>query len=129
MAPIRVLLVDDHTLFRRGVAALLAAEPDFELVGEAEHGAEAIEMARELSPDAILMDVSARSRSGADALRWMQEQVPRVPIVLCHLADADRPLFETARSSAQSALSTDVEPQTLFVTLRAVARGEAPARR
>jgi DNA-binding NarL/FixJ family response regulator len=125
VSTIRVLLVDDHVLFRRGVAALLTAEPDFELVGEANNGLQALEMAREQMPDVILMDVSMPQLDGLEATRRIKEAIPYVRIVMLTVSDTDHVLFEAVRSGAQGYLLKNVEPAALVSTLRGVVRGEA----
>jgi DNA-binding NarL/FixJ family response regulator len=125
MSPIRVLLVDDHALFRKGVADLLANERDFELVGEASDGMRAVEMARELMPDVILMDISMPGIDGLEATRQIKAEIPYVRIVILTVSDSDRSLFEAIKSGAQGYLLKQVEPAALLNTLRGIARGEA----
>ena len=129
MPSIRVLLADDHALFRRGVASLLAAESDFEVVGEAVDGQQALEMARELVPDVILMDVSMPVMDGLAATRRIKAEIPYVRIVILTASDGDRSLFEAVKSGAQGYLLKNIEPQALYGTLRGVVRGEAPVSR
>ena len=129
MNPIRILLVDDHALFRRGVASLLEAEHDFEVVGQAENGLRALEMARELMPDLILMDISMPGMDGLEATRRIKAEIPYVRIVVLTVSDGDRNLFDAVKSGAQGYLLKNIEPQALYGTLRGVVRGEAPVSR
>ncbi len=125
MNPIRVLLVDDHALFRKGVADLLSSEREFELVGEATDGTKAVEMARELMPDVILMDVSMPGMDGLEATRRIKAEIPYVRIVMLTVSDSDRTLFDAIKSGAQGYLLKNVQPQALLSTLSGVVRGEA----
>ena len=125
MSPIRVLLVDDHALFRKGVADLLAAEPDFELVGEAGDGTRAVEMARELMPDVILMDISMPGIDGLEATRRIKAEIPYVRIIILTVSESDHSLFDAIKSGAQGYLLKNVQPQALLSTLNGVVRGEA----
>jgi DNA-binding NarL/FixJ family response regulator len=120
-----VLLVDDHVLFRKGVADLLANEPEFELVGEAGDGLRAVEMARELMPDVILMDISMPGIDGLEATRRIKEEIPYVRIVILTVSESDHSLFEAIKSGAQGYLLKNVQPQALLSTLGGVVRGEA----
>jgi DNA-binding NarL/FixJ family response regulator len=129
MSAIRVLLADDHALFRRGVASLLAAERDFEVVGEAVNGSQALEMARELMPDVILMDISMPVLDGLEATRRIKAEMPYVRIVMLTATDGESSLFDAVKSGAQGYLLKNLEPQALYGTLRGVVRGEAPMSR
>jgi DNA-binding NarL/FixJ family response regulator len=129
MNGIRVLLADDHALFRRGVANLLAAENGFEVVGEAVDGRQTLQMARELMPDVILMDISMPVMDGLEATRRIKAEIPYVRIVILTASDGDRSLFEAVKSGAQGYLLKNIEPQALYGTLRGVVRGEAPVSR
>lgn len=123
---IRVLVTDDHPLFRKGIASLLAAEPGFEVVGEASNGAEAIEKAREFMPDLILMDISMPGVNGLEATRRIKQEFPYVRIVILTVSDEDQNLFEAIKHGAQGYLLKKIDPQTLFRTLRGAVAGEAP---
>lgn len=128
-APIRILVVDDHPLCRKGVAGVLAAEPDFEVVGEAQDGMEAVERAHELKPDIILMEVSMPGMSGLEATRRIKETLPHVKIVMLTASEEDQDLFEAIRSGAHGYLSKKIEPRALFSALRGVTQGGAPISR
>ncbi len=125
MSAIRVLLVDDHALFRKGVADLLASEPDFELVGEAGDGIRAVEMARELMPDVILMDISMPGIDGLEATRRIKAEIPYVRIVILTVSESNHSLFDAIKSGAQGYVLKNVQPQALLSTLSGVVRGEA----
>jgi DNA-binding NarL/FixJ family response regulator len=125
----RVLLADDHRLFRKGVAATLAEHPEFQIVGEATDGLQAIAMAREFIPDVVLMDISMPGMSGLEATRQIKADFPEVKIVILTIGEEDRNLFEAIKSGAQGYLLKDVEPQHLVEMLRGVFRGEAPISR
>jgi DNA-binding NarL/FixJ family response regulator len=128
MTPLRVLLADDHALFRHGVASLLAAEVGFEVVGEAVDGREALEMARALRPDVILMDVSMPVMDGLEATRRIKAEMPAVRVVILTVSAGAGGDGEASRSGAEGFLSKMVEPKTLYGTLRGVVRAEARKR-
>jgi two-component system nitrate/nitrite response regulator NarL len=123
--PIRILLVDDHALFRKGIASLLKEQRDFEVIGEAANGREALEKARNLMPDIILMDLAMPEMDGLAATRQIKEEIPQVRIVILTVEEEDNSLFEAVKSGAQGYLLKKIEPQALFGTLRGVAQGEA----
>jgi DNA-binding NarL/FixJ family response regulator len=126
---IRILLADDHTLFRRGVAGALADHADIEIVGEATDGLQAIAKTRELIPDVVLMDISMPGMNGLEATRQIKAELPEVKIVILTIAEEDQNLFEAIKSGAQGYLLKDVEPQHLVEMVRGVFRGEAPISR
>jgi len=124
--PIRVLLVDDHVLFRKGLASLIDPLEDMEVVGEAGDGREALERARELMPDLILMDIHMPGWDGLKATQLIKEEMPYVKIVMLTISDDDEDIFEAIKSGAQGYLLKNLEPEELFEMLRGVYRGEAP---
>jgi DNA-binding NarL/FixJ family response regulator len=119
------MLADDHALFRSGVAAVLATSSEFEVVGEAESGLRALELARELMPDIILMDVSMPGLDGIEATRQVKAEMPYVKIVVLTASDGDHHLFEAIKAGAQGFLLKKTDPKTLFSTLRGAMQGEA----
>jgi DNA-binding NarL/FixJ family response regulator len=125
MEPMRILLVDDHTLIRRGLGALLASRKTFQVVGEASDGLEAIERAREIMPDLILMDVHMPRCTGPEATRAIKREMPHVKIVMLTVSDEDKDLFEAIKSGAQGYLLKNLEPEQLFGLLEQAQRGEA----
>ena len=106
--PIRVLIVDDHALFRRGLEMVLAEEDDIELVGEASDGAEAVEKAGESLPDVVLMDIRMPKSSGIEACRAMKEVAPSAKIVMLTISDEEEDLFEAIRAGASGYLLKDI---------------------
>jgi DNA-binding NarL/FixJ family response regulator len=123
---LRILLVDDHVLFRKGVAALLETRPDIEIVGEAKDGLEAIEVARENLPDVILMDIHMPKCDGLEATRRIKREMPHVKIVMLTVSDEEQHLFEAIKSGAQGYLLKNLEPYQLYDLLESISRGEAP---
>jgi len=129
MERIKVLLVDDHALFRKGVASALALHSDIEVVGEAENGDEALTKARELMPDVILMDISMPVCDGLAATRRIRAEVPTAKIIMLTVAEQEGSLFEAIKIGAYGYLLKTIEPRPLVETLRGVLRGEAPVSR
>jgi DNA-binding NarL/FixJ family response regulator len=126
---LKVLLVDDHALFRSGVAGLLQRRDDFEVVGEARDGEEALAKAEELMPDVILMDIYMPRCDGLQATRRIKEILPSTKIVILTVSEEDHTLFEAIKSGAHGYLLKNIEPQDLFDMLRGVSQGEAPISR
>jgi DNA-binding NarL/FixJ family response regulator len=122
----RILLVDDHVLFRKGVAALLSMRPDMQVIGEAGDGLDAIASARELLPDVILMDIAMPRCNGLEATRTIKREMPHVKIVILTVSDDDQNLFEAIKSGAQGYLLKNLEPYQLHDLLESISRGEAP---
>ena len=129
MKPIRVLLVDDHPLFRKGLASLLAREKGFEVVGEAQDGAEALNKAKDCKPDLILMDIYMPGGNGLEATRRIREALSSVKVVILTVSEEDKNLFEAIKYGAHGYLLKKIEPRDLFEMLRGVFRGEAPISR
>jgi DNA-binding NarL/FixJ family response regulator len=129
MSRIRVLLVDDHTLLRGGLAGLLASQGDFEVIGEAGDGQKGLELARDLMPDVILMDIAMPVMNGLEATRRIKAEMPYVRIVILSVSDDDPNLFEAIRAGAQGYLLKNIDPGALYGALRGVVRGEAPVSR
>lgn len=123
---LRILLVDDHVLFRKGVAVLLLNRQGIQVVGEAGNGLEAIEMARETLPDVILMDIEMPKCNGLEATRRITREMPHVKVVILTVSDDDQNLFEAIKSGAQGYLLKDLEPNQLYDLLESVSKGEAP---
>jgi DNA-binding NarL/FixJ family response regulator len=124
---IRVLLADDQALVRAGFRALLDAEPDVEVVGEASDGLEAIELTRALVPDIVLMDVRMPELDGLAATRSIAEEeaLSSVHIVILTTFEQDEYVFEALRAGASGFLVKDTEPADLVRAVRAVAAGDA----
>ena len=129
MEKMRILLADDHGLFRKGLAALLAAEPDFEVVGEAGTGQEVLKLAGDLMPDLVLMDIFMPEGDGLEATRRLKEELPYVRVVILTISDKEETLFEAIKAGAQGYLLKGIEPPELFDMLRGLGRGEAPLSR
>jgi DNA-binding NarL/FixJ family response regulator len=119
-----VLLVDDHVLFRKGVASLLSSHEGMRVVGEAGDGCEAIEKARETLPDIILMDVHMPRCDGLQAVRAIKHEMPNVKILMVTVDEEDEVLFESIKSGAQGYVLKKLEPQRLFNMIESAARGE-----
>ena len=98
--PIRVLIADDHALFRRGLEMVLAEEDDIDIVGQASDGAEAVAVAGESLPDVVLMDIRMPKSSGIEACRATKEVAPSAKIVMLTISDEEEDLFEAIRAGA-----------------------------
>ena len=122
---IRVLLADDHALFREGLTSLLSSQPDIEVVGEAEDGLEALVKVRELQPDLILMDVTMPGCGGLEATQLIKQDLPNIKIVMLTVHDQDDKLFEAIRSGAAGYVLKSTASESLMPMLRGVMRGEA----
>jgi DNA-binding NarL/FixJ family response regulator len=125
MDKIRVLLADDHSLFREGLANILNTQPEFEVVGEAGDGLEAMVKARELVPDLIVMDITMPGVNGVEATQRIKAELPEVTIVMLTVRDEDEELFAAIKSGAQGYLLKSIRSRDLVALLPAAVRGEA----
>jgi len=122
---IRVLVVDDHVLYRRGLELVLGQEADIDIVGEAGDGHEAIRRTEELLPDVVLMDVRMPRRSGIEACTAIKELVPSTKIVMLTISDEESDLYEAVRAGANGYLLKDVPGEQIADGIRAVSTGQS----
>jgi len=125
MPPVKVLIVDDHTLFRKGLASLLRQQRGIEVVGEAKDGEEGVRMARALKPDVILMDVNMPISNGIQATRAVRETMPKAQIIMLTVSEEDEDLFSAIKAGARGYLLKNVEPDQLIKAIHLLAAGEA----
>jgi len=133
MDAITILIVDDHTLFRTGVRKMLEAEPDMRVAGEAASGQEALEQARKLLPDVILMDIKMpdpaagpeRGLSGIEATRILHHEMPHVGIIFCTMFEDDEFVFAGLKAGGRGYILKDDDPDTMLRAIRAVGHGES----
>jgi two-component system, NarL family, nitrate/nitrite response regulator NarL len=124
--PTRILLVDDQPLFRSALSTLIDDQADFSVVGQAENGIQALEMARELEPDVVIMDVEMPVMDGVTAVRLMREQVPSARVLMLTVSEEDDHLFEAIRGGAHGYLLKDLRPEHLYDMIRLAMKGETP---
>jgi two-component system nitrate/nitrite response regulator NarL len=124
--PIRVLLVDDHALFRSGIKALLSRQPGFEVVGEAGDGLEGVKRAAALQPDVVLMDLHMPGMSGREAVKLLAEEVPRTRVVVLTVSEDAEDLLETLQAGAHGYLLKNIDTEFLVQSIRRAAGGDAP---
>jgi DNA-binding NarL/FixJ family response regulator len=125
MPPIRILLADDHTLFREGLRGILDDQPDMAVVGEANDGVEALVKARELAPDLILMDILMPGSDGLEATKLIKKEQPDTTIVILTVRDDEEKLFEAVKNGAQGYLLKSMSSKAIVKLLRGAMRGEA----
>lgn len=125
MERIRVLVADDHPVFRYGMRALLSSDPDTELVGEATNGREAVDRVLELSPDVILMDFDMPQMNGIEATRKILEASPHTSILMVTMSEEDESVVEAVRAGARGYVLKDAEGNETLRAVRAAAGGEA----
>ncbi len=122
--PIRVLLVDDHNVVRQGLRMVLSLEDDFEVVGEAANGREAIEEAARLVPHVVLMDLLMPVMNGVEAIRSIKKSQPDIEIVALTSVLEDRLVIDAVEAGAAAYLLKETGPETLFEAILAASRGE-----
>ena len=121
----KIIIVDDHVLFREGLAAIIRSETDIEIMGQAGSVQEAIEVVKTLKPDLVLMDFGLPDGTGADATRAILKEYPQCKIIFLTMSEEDEHLFAAIRSGAKGYLLKNMRPSKLISTLRSVQQGES----
>ncbi len=122
---LRVMVVDDHALFRRGLEMVLGGEPDIELVGEASDGEEAVQKATEVMPDIVLMDVRMPKRSGIEATAEIKELMPHVKILMLTISDEETDLYDAIKAGASGYLLKEIPIEEVADAIRGVWAGQS----
>ena len=125
MSALRVLIADDHPVVRDGLRAMLATQPDMELVGEAATGTQAVAQARALRPDVVLMDLQMPDLDGPGAIAVLREQAPEVRVLVLTTFGTDADITRAVEAGATGYLLKDAPREQLFGAIRAAARGES----
>ncbi|HEX8034483.1 MAG TPA: response regulator transcription factor [Ktedonobacterales bacterium] len=121
----RILLADDHPLFRQGLRSLLDTLPDLEVVGEARTGEQAIMLAQTVQPDLVIMDIQMPDMNGIDATRRLIQTMPHLAILIVTMFEDDASLFAAMRAGARGYVIKDAEPDDMLRAIAAVGQGEA----
>jgi len=122
---IRILLVDDHNLFRSGVKALLSRQPEFEVIGEAADGLEGLKRAKQLRPDVVLLDLDMPGIGGREAVKMLIEELPQVQVLMLTVSENADDLLDCLKAGARGYLLKNIETDYLVDSIRRAARGEA----
>lgn len=125
MTTISILIVDDHTVVRDGLSAILGRQDDFAVTGEARNGREAVQMVRELKPDVILMDLRMPEMNGVESMREIREFEPDAKFIVLTTYETDEYIFEAIEAGAKGYLLKDASREELFSAVRAIYRGES----
>jgi DNA-binding NarL/FixJ family response regulator len=120
----KILLVDDHALFRVGMRQILEREQDFVIVGEAENARDAFTMAAELGPDTVLLDLSLPAPGGIETTQRIKREVPSIGIIALAVAEDEDQLFEAIKAGAAAFILKDISPDDLVTIIRRVRNGE-----
>ncbi|PAT38806.1 response regulator [Vandammella animalimorsus] len=121
---IRILLIDDHTLFRSGLRLLLKRQEDFEIVGEAPDGIEGLKRAKELRPDVILLDLNMPGPSGLEVLQMLSQDVPESAVMVLTVSEEGEELAQALRSGARGYLLKNIDAEALVQGIRRAVAGE-----
>ena len=125
MEAIKILIADDHPVVREGLIAMLSREVDFKVVGEAKDGVEAVNKARELSPDVVLMDLRMPEMDGVEAMRQIRSAMPDIKFIILTTYSDDDYIFSGIEAGARAYLLKDAPREDLFKAIRSVYRGES----
>ncbi|MCL5961394.1 MAG: response regulator transcription factor [Chloroflexi bacterium] len=125
MEAIKVLIVDDHTVVRDGLSTMLSRERDFSVVGEARNGLEAVEKARELQPEVVLLDLRMPELDGVEAMRRIRAESPAIKFLVLTTYDTDEYIFQAIQTGAKGYLLKDTSREELFQAIRTVHRGDS----
>lgn len=125
MSVIRVLIIDDHTLFRSGIKLLLQRQEGFEVVGEAGDGLDGVKRAKQLQPDVVLLDLHMPGTSGLEAIPLLREEVPQTQIIMLTVSEDAEDLLEALRAGARGYLLKNIETDFLLDSIRRAANGES----
>jgi two-component system NarL family response regulator len=121
----KVLIADDHRVVREGLCAILETKDDIQVVGEAQDGGEAVEKARSLVPDVILMDISMPGMTGAEATRLIKREYPHIGVIALTMYEEDQYIFDLVRAGATGYLLKDSDSAQIVAAIRAISRGES----
>lgn len=124
MNKIKLILVDDHAVVRSGLRMLLEAQPDIEIIGEAENGTEAVALVKKLNPDAVLMDIQMPDMTGIEATKIIKKHAPDTAILALTMHEDDQYFFEMLHAGASGYVPKRAAPDELVVAIRTICRGE-----
>ena len=125
METLRVLVAEDHPLFRKGMISLLSSVPEFEVVGEAKTGEEAVVRASDLQPDVVLMDLQMPEVNGIEATRRILQRSPNIRVLMVTLFEDDDSVFMALRAGARGYVLKDADEEEMVLSIRAAGKGEA----
>jgi len=125
MSIIRILLVDDHSLFRSGIKSLLESQQGFEVVGEASDGLEGVKRAKQLKPDVVLLDLHMPGTSGLEALQMITEDVPNTEVLMLTVSEDGQDLMQALRNGARGYLLKNIEIDFLVDSIHRAVKGES----
>jgi DNA-binding NarL/FixJ family response regulator len=125
MTPIRIVIADDHPIFRAGLLGLLSGQEDFQIVGEAANGREAVSVVRHATPDVLLVDLQMPELDGVGAIRAIREAAPNTRILVLTTYDTDGDILRAVEAGATGYLLKDTPREELFKAIRATARGDS----